>query len=445
MRRTLAFFAVVPLLAPAPAFAAAFELREFSATAQGSAYAGAAANAKDPASLFYNPATLAGVNDWDASVDAAGLLLNSSGTFSGTTAAGTPTGGAGNPHGFIADAFLPAFAVRYRVNNEWAVGLTFTAPFGEGTDYPSGWTGRYYALNTDLLAYNATPVVSYTPIPEFTFAAGVQIDYVRAFLTQAIDFGTIGAGLHFPGAIPGAFDGSATVHGHGWGAGWIVGAYWEPMPALSFGLSYRSGIPHGLKGMETFNYDSAGIAATINGLTGAFTDSVGKADVPLPAQATMGARWRFADGWTALAGAEYTNWSSFRQLLLQSFNPANPSDLTVNDWKDTWFGSLGLEYRPDETWTVRAGSGFDETAVPAAHVNPRIPDADRYWISGGVGYRWNAMTEFDFAVSHLFTPHSTVDQSVLGAGNAARGSLFGVSNTSATLVSLQLVLRDWSF
>ena len=441
MRRTLALIAVGSFLVPAPAFGAAFELREFSATAQGTAYAGAVANPNDPGSMFYNPATLVGVNSWDSSVTLSGLLLNSSGTFAGTTAAGTPTGGPPVIHGFVADALLPAVALRYRIDDEWALGVTFTTPFGEGTDYPSRWTGRYFAVSTDLVAYNATPVVSWTPLPEFTFAAGAQIDYLRAFLTQAIDFGTIGAAAHIPGAIPGAFDGAATVHGHAWGAGWIVGAVWQPSQAWSFGASYRSRIGHGLNGPERFSFDSGGIAATINHFTGAFTDAVGHASVPLPAQATFGGRWRFAAGLTALAEFEYTNWSSFRQLLLVSSNPANPPDLSVTNWKDTWFGSLGLEYRPDEEWTVRAGTAYDETAIPRENVSPRIPDADRYWISAGVGYRMNGWSDLDFAISHLFAPHSTIEQSVLQPGNAAKGSLDGISNSSATLISLQLVVR----
>jgi long-subunit fatty acid transport protein len=58
-----------------------------------------------------------------------------------------------------------------------------------------------------------------------------------------------------------------------------------------------------------------------------------------------------------------------------------------------------------------------------------------------VGYRWSDHTDLNFAVSHLFTPHSTVDQVQTGPGNTFRGSLSGVSNSDATLVSLQVVLR----
>ncbi len=441
MRKLLVLAVAAQLFGTSSAFAAAFELREFSAGAMGSAYAGAAANDQDPGSLFYNPATLGGVSDWDASLDATGLLLNSGGHFTGTTAFGTSTGGTAGPHAFIGDALVPAIALRYRLTDRWAVGLTLSTPFGESTDYPATWTGRYYAQNTDLVVYNATPMISYQLLPELTLAAGAQVQYVRSFLTEAVDFGTIGAVSGIPGAAPGADDGRAVLHGHGWGAGYVLGALWQPLPPLSLGLSYHSGIPQGLKGTETFAYDTAGIGATINALTGAFANSQGKADVPTPATLTGGARWRVADRWTALAGVEYTNWSSFRQLLIRSSNPANPADLTVTNWKNTWFGSLGLEYRPDDTWTWRLGTAYDEAAVPAATVTPRIPDANRYWLSGGLGYRWNGATELNFAVSHLFAPHSTIAQSDAGPGNTFRGSLTGVSNTNATLIGAQIVLQ----
>ena len=207
-------------------------------------------------------------------------------------------------------------------------------------------------------------------------------------------------------------------------------------------LSYRSRIDQTLSGTENFTYDTAGIAATINALTGAFANSRGSTDLPTPAVVTGGARWAIDDRWTALGGIEYTNWSSLKQLLIVPDNPLNPSALTVLNWKNTWFGSLGGEYRYDNRLTLRLGGAYDEAAAPSETVEPRIPDANRYWLSGGVGYRWFPGTDLNFAVSHLFTPHSTVNQTVFEPGNAARGSLAGVSNSDATLISLQIVMRE---
>ncbi|MEI9992492.1 MAG: OmpP1/FadL family transporter [Rhizomicrobium sp.] len=439
-------FAALAVTAPfvifnTAAHASGFALREASTGAMGTAYAGAAATNSDPSYMFYNPAATAGVVDHDLSLDVIGILPGSGGTFVGHTAAGTPTGGAGRASSFIGSAAVPSGALRYRLNDQWAVGLSLTVPWGETTHYPANWTGRYYAQTTGLTAYNATATVSYQITPDLTLAAGPQVQYTRGNLTQAIDFGTIGAGFGIPGAVPGADDGRARLHGHDWGVGYVAGIAWQALPDLNIGVSYRSEIPHALSGQEQFTFDSAGIGATLHTLSGAFADSGGKVDLPTPAVVNVGARWAVSDQWTALGTVEYTNWSSLKQLLVVSANPLNSPSLTQLNWKDTWFGSLGAEYRPDETWTLRGGIAYDEAAAPPATLEPRIPDADRYWVSAGVGYRWDDNTDINVSVSHLLSPHSHVDQSVADPGNAARGSLDGTTDSQATLVGLQLVLR----
>jgi long-chain fatty acid transport protein len=129
---------------------------------------------------------------------------------------------------------------------------------------------------------------------------------------------------------------------------------------------------------------------------------------------------------------------------VRSANPANPASLTVTNWRNAWFGSLGAEYRPDDRWTLRVGTAYDTAAIPKAHLEPRIPGADRYWLSAGVGYKWNEHTEINLAYDHLFAPHSTVRQSLADPVNAAavRGGLDGVSNTNANLVGLQVTYRE---
>ena len=440
MRWTIAAAAMVLVMGTSPACAAGFELREFSPGAMGTAYAGAAASNSDASDLFYNPASLGFVQDWDGSVGATGLILNSHGRFSATTSLGTPTGGLTTPHAIIGDALIPALALRYRLADRWAVGVSLSTPFGELTRYAPTWTGRYYAVNTDLVEYQLTSIISYQPLKDLSVAAGAQIQYARAFLTEAIDFGTLGAVSGIPGSMPGQNDGRATLHGHGWGAGFVVGAQWQATPDLTLGVSYRSEIPQGLKGTERFTYDTAGIAATIHALTGAFADSTGQTDVSSPETIWGGARWTIQDRWTALAGFEYTNWSSFRQLLIRPSNPANPVDLTLTNWKSTWFGSLGAEYRADEQWTLRLGTAYDEAAAPQVTLGPRIPDATRIWLSAGVGYRWNSDMDVNFGVTRLFSPHARIDQSAAQPGNALRGNLAGVSSSAATLIGIETTL-----
>jgi long-chain fatty acid transport protein len=440
MHRSTLLILIASALVPATAWASGFELRESSAHAMGTAYAGAAASNDDAGFLFYNPAALGGVEEFDGSLNITGLILGSSGNFTGTTAAGTSAGGISNPSGFISNALVPAGDVRFRLSNQLVVGLSLSSPWGESTKYPFNWAGRYYAVTTRLTSIDITPLIAYQPVPEFTFAAGPVVQYLNAELTEAIDFGTLGALGGIPGAVPGGNDGYVQVHGNSWAAGYTLGALWQVVPQLSLGASYRSTIHQTLQGSEDFTYDATGVGATINALTGAFTNSNGHAFLPTPASVTGGARWNIDDRFTALAGVEYTNWSSFHQLLIASNNPFNPSSLTVLNWKNTWFGSFGGEYRYSDRWRFRLGGAYDEAAAPSAHVEPRIPDADRYWVSGGAGYTWMEGLDVNFAVAHLFTPHSTINQNVFQPGNAVRGSLFGVSSSDATLISAQLVV-----
>jgi long-chain fatty acid transport protein len=382
------------------------------------------------------------VDNWDSSLNGAGILIDSKGYFTGTTTAATPTGGNGHPTSFIGNALLPATALRYRINDQWAVGLTATVPFGEVTHYPSAWAGRYYAQTTRLTDYNFTPMVSYQVTPTLTLAGGVQVDYVHAYLSQALDLGSIGANLGFPGATPGGNDGRAALRGSDWQVGYVLGTLWQATPALSLGVSYRSEMRQNLAGRETFTYDTIGIGSAINALTGALADSPGNARVPLPEQFTGGARYDFGNGWSALTEVEYTGWGAFHELVATTTNPANPANLTVTNWRSTWFGSLGAAYRPDDRWTFRAGTAYDEAAIPKSNVEPRIPDADRYWLALGAGYRWNDHVDINVGYDHLFTPHSTVRQSVAEPGNDLRGSIAGVSTTDANLVGLQLIYHD---
>ena len=82
--------------------AAGYGLKEQSAEAMGSAYAGAAANSADAGALSYNPASLAGVVDDDAAISLVEIVPHSSAAYAGaTTSAGTPAGGNAAPRGFI--------------------------------------------------------------------------------------------------------------------------------------------------------------------------------------------------------------------------------------------------------------------------------------------------------------------------------------------------------
>ncbi len=442
MRRLTGAFLGLFAVAASPAFAAGYGLKEHSADAMAAAYAGAAATDSDASYMAYNPAALAGVADTDMAFSLVGIVPGTKANYgSATTSLGTPAGGIANPKNFISDALVPAFALRHRLSDRLAIGLSISAPWGLRTDYPAGWAGRYYAGKTELLTINAAPTVSYQITPYLSVGAGAQIEFAQGALTTTIDTGTLGAANGIPGSVPGAQDSFARVSGKNWSFGYTAGLILKPYDGLAVGISYRSSVQHDLKGPLTFTLDSAGIGATIRALTGAFTNTRATTPLTMPDEVEIGARQDLGGGWTAMAELDWTDWSRVRALSVIADNPLQPTDLTTTRWHNTVFGSLGAEYRFDQDFTFRAGAAYDESPTPDATREPRIPDSDRIWLSAGVRYRLNDNMDVNVTASRLFFLKSSLalDPGIPGA--ALRGSLDGTTQAYVNVVGLQLSYR----
>jgi long-chain fatty acid transport protein len=438
----------VPLLAAGsllvtnPVVASGYGVREWSAVAMGAAYAGASATGSDASFLAYNPASLAQVGSYDSSISLTGLFPSSSATYtSATTSALTPTGGLMTPDDIIKNAFVPNIAARVRLSPAWALGLTVYAPWGLSTDYEDGWAGRYHALQSELLTIDITPTVSYQFSENWAVAAGMQIQYATGTLSNAVDMGTLGALFAVPGAVPGAQDGLAEFEADGWGLGFTLGLMGELAEGVTVGLSYRSPVTHTLEGPLDFTLDTAGVGAAIAGATGLFADTDSQTVITTPDRIGAGARIRLDDRWTVLGEFDWTNWSRFRELRVVPDNALQPDDVTTAEWEDSLFGSLGVEYIATDRWTLRAGAGVDASPIPDATRNPRIPDADRTWVSIGFTVQATQSISLSASYAHLFLPDEPISLNALQSGNALRGNIEGIGEAGANFFGLQLSYR----
>ena len=434
--------AVAAALFSDPALGASYAIKEHSADAMASVYAGAAATQSDASYLPYNPASLAGVENSDVSASVVVILPGTKGNYpSSTTTLGTPTGGLTRPSGFISDATVPAFGYRQRLSERWAVGLSISAPWGLRTDYPANWAGRYYGRKSELLTIDVMPVASYQVTPNLTLGAGLQIQYAKGTLTSVIDTGTIGALNSIPGSIPGGQDSFAKVTGQSWNVGFTAGII-DRIGDVTLGIAYRSSLQNDLKGPLTFTLDKSGIGAAIRSATGLFTDTKQTTPVTTPDVITSGARLDISDDWTALAEVDWTHWSRVRELRIHAANPAQPDDVTTTRWKDTYFASLGAEYRASPLWTFRAGTGYDQTPAVNATRDPRLPDADRIWLSAGVRYRIAGNMDVNLTASRLFFLQGKVNLNPSIPGAALRGSLAGTTDAYVNVIGLQFDYRE---
>ena len=274
--------------------AGSFGLNEQSVSGLGSAYAGGAAQAEDASTIFFNPAGLALLDHGELQIGGQFISPNANFQNQGSrlVAPGTPfnneplTGGNGGNGGVdhvIPNVYLSQPLFRSPVYGDLSIGIGLTVPFGLETDYAPDWVGRYAALRTKLQTFDIQPSIAYRFLDRISIGVGLDVQYASARLSQAIDFGEIGAETLAPfyaalparlaasgvpvAAIPGAVaateraysaagfvpqgrDGVAEVQGDDWSVGFTIGFIFEYLKGneLSFlqdgrfGFSYRSAI-----------------------------------------------------------------------------------------------------------------------------------------------------------------------------------------------------------
>lgn len=472
---------------PQSSRAGSFQINEASASGMGTAYAGGAAAAEDASTLFYNPAGIALLDHGELQLGGSYIGFNanfhnegSRYRLPGTPIDGLPISGGdgGNPgvgH-FIGNAYLVQPVFRSAQYGDLTVGLGFSTPFALETDYSPGWVGRYFSLRSKLLSFDIQPTIAYRLWDRLSLGASLDIQYASARLTQAIDFGLIGANIlntsFFPlvpaplrgaierayaasGFVPQGRDGVSEVHGDDWQVGFTVGAIFEYLKRDHqgffqdgrVGFSYRYGISHTIKGSAQFR-DVPAIAAA--GLPAAlqfplptalqntfFNQSATANGLDFPDILHFSIYQRFAQKFAIMGDVNWTRWSSLKTITINFDSGITPSNSLNIDYKDTVRLAIGFEWYATKQFTFRLGFAYDETPIRNAGTRtPRIPDADRYFVGVGARYSPTDWLDFDLAYSHLFVDDSRSDL-LDTQGHNLRGSWDG----SVDIVSASVSLR----
>lgn len=408
--------------AASDAGAASFQLREpGGAVGQGNSFAGDVARSDDASVIFANPAGMAHIKGYQISSNLSMIIpsaqmTSSSGTraavLGGSAIAGSTTGEAGR------SALLPSFFAVAPIGDDWRVGIGVTNPWGLATNYPANTVQRYHALSSKLATYNFEPAVSYKVNSRFAIGGGVQIQYITARLTNAVDFGAVGtaAGVGRLTGAPGAADGKATLDANDLAVSFHLGLQYDILPGTRVGLAYRGQVDHTLKGKGTFE----GVPAA---LAGAFREAQASTSVTLPDVISLGVAHDLNANWQVLSTVALTRWSQLKKLDISFDNRAN--SLTTFDYKDSVFIALGAEYKGFDRLTLRAGVAYDQTPSTDAHRTSRIPDSSRYWLSVGATYKMTQNMDVTFGYSHLFAGTSKIDLKDNGPGteNFLRGNV----------------------
>ncbi len=435
--------AFVFLVAPSSALGAGFALIEQGVSGLGNAYAGGAASAEDATTVFFNPAGLTRLEGRQliggAHVVAPSAKFSNEGSthvLQGQT--GIPLLGGNGGDGGVTKV-IPNAYFSMKLSDRFSLGLGVNAPFGLATNYDDTWVGRYHAIDSEVTTVNINPAIAYKVNSHLSIGAGLNVQYIKAKLSNAIDFGTLDAlgRLGLPAGVlklvPQQADGFVSLTGDDWGIGYNAGLLYEFTQDTRVGIAYRSRIKQTLKG----DADFSSVPAGLNPLP-VFKDSRARADLTLPDSASISFFHSFSPQWMIMADFTWTDWSLFKELRVKFDNPNQPDSVTTEDWKDSYRYSLGLTYAPDSHWKIRTGVAYDTSAVPnAQRRTPRIPDNDRTWLAFGVGYKISRVVALDLGYAHLFIKDPKIDKTPTGE-DALRGGLTGTYKAHIDIVSGQV-------
>lgn len=425
--------------------ASGFQVREQSAKTLANAFSNATAGAEDASFMAYNPAAIGNI---EGSQIVGGVAYIDA-EFALRDASAASVFGA-NPRDNLAgqggkSAWVPSVAVKTQLDERFDLGLAIYSPYGLSTEYDKDWVGRYHAVETDLMTLDIQPTLNYRATSRLDLAVGLRAQYADATLSNAMDWATIGAAQDSSLAgQSGSLDGFAEVTGDDWGYGYVLGALLQVTEQTRLGVSYRSKVDLTLDGEVDFSAEPGGGEAVLAGLrqANAFTDGGGSAQLTTPAAFNMGVHHQLSDRLALMANAEWTEWSSFDELVVE-FDDNTPDSRTEENWSNTWAFSVGANYALTPRWLLRAGLGVDESPIPSAEYRtPRVPDADRTWAT--LGATWMPSPELGVTAGYmrLFGDDVDMDQQATPANeNASRGNLSGDYEVSADVFALSVDYR----
>ena len=222
------------------------------------------------------------------------------------------------------------------------------------------------------------PVVAYKVLDNLSLAVGFEFGMASVTLEKSAYLGY-------------ALDSYAEfkMKGETTGMGFNVGIQYKPMDKLTLGLMYRHKMT-----LDFEDGDATFDRPTINPQIDAYVeqllpDTKGDATIVLPARIGLGIAYDFTNQITAEFDYYQINWSSYDKLTIKTDAPINgETEQTVKKgYENKASLRLGLEYRLNDQFALRAGYLRDPHVVPDKYVEPDLPEGDRNLYSVGAGYK----------------------------------------------------------
>lgn len=349
------------------------------------AYAGAASGGIGMGAMAWNPATITMFPGRNSQWNVTYLYANASYEPTSLSRLGSPVGplnplqnGTGNIGGD--GSFIPASYSAWQLTDRFWIGLTTGAPYGlRSKPDNQANAAQIYGRSAKVRTINVSPTIGYQVNDWISVGAALQIQYLKAELKNA-------AGIA-PTAPPVIIEGDTVDFGYRFGVNLT------PFKGTTVGLAYRSPMRQTLEG--TLRTPLAVIPV--------------KANLNLPDSVVLGVSQVINEQWQVHAGVEWTNWSRFRNIPVVSRISGLPVTSLNFQYDDAWFFSGAVEYKYNQALTLRAGVGYELSAVNDRNRTIFISDNDRLWLSAGASYQVTDKLKLDLGYSYIHVNKAAVN------------------------------------
>lgn len=347
---------------------------------------------QDGASVLFNPGAMAMLPQNYIQAGISPLLFKSAFNPSGTSTQFNNSNQVATP--------FTAYAVWGPKDSFWKLGLGVYTPFGGLTNWGNNWTGKYSLESLNLKAIYFQPTISIRLADFVSIGGGFVYNRGSVDLTRAI-----------PVANATGQDGQAELKGTGKGYGWNAGVFFKTESNITIGFDYRS------KVNTTINNGNAMFSVAPSVQPNFPQPNTFTASIPLPSTTSIGLGFYPSKNWTLAFDANLIHWSVYKVLAFDyaKNTPALQDTYSPRNYQDAVSLRAGAQYLASSKLALRFGGGYASTAVLDGYVTPEAPDANRYYLTGGLGYKVSNHLDLDlsFEFEHLMSRTQTNIESQL--------------------------------
>jgi long-chain fatty acid transport protein len=353
-------------------------LHEFATPSTGTASAGSHAWANDASIAFHNPAGMTRIDGDQFMVGSMALLTTVE--FEPDTSTPNSGGGGGDAGGFIPAGgayFVHSFS------DDLKLGVSLASLSGAALDYDNTWTGRYQALEVDVLTLYFTPSIGYKVNDWLSVSAGVSVIYAEIELDVAVP-------------VPGLPDGRVTLDGDETEFSFNLSALIELSKNTRLGFVYWYETEFDFSGDLSFS--KLGLQV------GTDTELV----LPQKVEASI---YHELNNKIALMGS--VGWENWSKLENVNVSVRKGTAQLPKNWEDTWHFAGGIHYRLSAPWLLQCGIAYDTSPVSSGDRTADMPVDRQLRYAVGVLHNWSEKLTIGTQLEYIDAGSANINSSNL--------------------------------